>query len=614
MKKSPVLTALTALSGGLTGAFFFLAFSHLNDKALSPGGLNPVFLFVSLLVFSVIFPIAWILFSAYFIRAFGADPGKTMKEIAMIFMAPLCASIALIPYVLFYSRLAAAKLKVVGNIYLPFVNYLHVNPAGYFAFALLGLSVVTIASLLLFKFARCLYEAEAFEDRKTARMIFGSLFVFFAVVTSYVTVIYPPTGDEPHYLTISQSMTEDLDINLENNYRQGKYRVFYPVDIDYESIHNTVDKNGKGIYSLHFPGLPALIAVFHRMLGRFGPQIFMNFTVAVLAALFFIFLRGSGINARVSTAAAYIFFTAAPFSIASSLVMTEVPAALLVLYSIMTLSARGGKGGGLLLFAAIAFLPWLHPKLAVFSCVFYLWHYFNVFKNRSFDLKKEAVNNIPAFFSFLLMMAVYYSIFGKFAPLAITSIYKTPGSYFDFSFRHALKGAAAVLFDRDYGLLTYAPVYIAGFFGLAYSLIRDGLKKAAPAAACLPYVVMFLFWNDWGGSMYPARQLIPVLPLAGYYAAYFMQKRSFINKKFFSLLAACSALVSFALMVAPALRYFSGREKIYPTLEKLKFNILWFFPSFSDIITFRHMIIAVYIVIIMLLFLNYAKIREKSHT
>jgi hypothetical protein len=612
MKKSLVLTAVIALSGGVAGVIFFLAASHLNDRALS-GGLNLVFLFLSIVLFSILFPLAWLLFSAYFIKTFNSDPGKTMKETGLIFMAPLPAAAGLVPLMLFYGRLAALKLKVVGFIYLPFVNYLHVNPAGYYLFTLFGFILVTAGALLLFKFAFLLYNSgKAFDDRRRALMVFGSLLVFFAVATAYVTVIYPPTGDEPHYLTISQSMANDLDLNLENNYTEGRYKEFYPVDIDYKSIHNTVDKNGKGIYSLHFAGLPALIAALQRVSGRFGVQLFMNFITAALAALFYLFLRGSHIAEKTATAAAYIIFTAAPFSIASSLVMTEVPAALVILYSIMRLSNYKKEEGSLLLFAGIAFLPWLHPKLVIFSLVFYAWHYLNVAREKTFDIKKEAINNLLPLASFALMAVFYYSIFGKFAPFAITSIYKTPGSYFAFTLKHFLHSAAAVVFDRDYGLLVYAPIYITAFFGLAYALIRDGLKKAAPAAACLPYLVMFLFWNDWGGSMYPARQLIPILPVAGYYAAYFMQERSFINKKFFKFLAGFSILISYGLMIVPALRYFSGREKIYSALMKLKFNILWFFPSFSDIIGFRHMIIVLYILVIMILFVKYAEIRKKT--
>lgn len=612
MKKRLFATAAIALSGGITGAVFFLAVSHLNDRLLS-GGINYVLLFVSIVFFSVLFPAGWLLFSAMFIKIFSEEPGRAMKETGIIFMTPAAAAAGLAVLVLFYARLAALKLKVVGFIYLPFVNYMHVNPAGYYVFTLLGFIIVTIAALLLLKFSRHLYAGSgAFDTRRTAFMVFSSLFIFFAVVTTYVTVIYPPTGDEPHYLTISQSMAGEFDVNLENNYVEGRYKEFYPVDIDYKSIHNTADKNNKGIYSLHFAGLPVLITMVQKVSGRFGVQLFMNFILAALAALFYLFLMENHIAKNISIAATYIFFTAAPFSVASSLVMTETPAALIILYSVLRLSHYKKEASALLFFAGLAFLPWLHPKMAVFSVVFYIWHYINTLMKKSFDLKKEALNHLPLLISFAVMVAYYFSIFGKFAPFAITSIYKTPGSYFEFSLKHALHSAAAIIFDRDYGVLVYAPVYIAGFFGLAYTLIKDGVKKAAPAAACLPYLIMFIFWNDWGGSMYPARQLLPVLAVAGYYAAYFMQERNFIRKKFFKFLAGFSLIVSYILMIVPALRYVSGREKIYPALEKLKLNILWFFPSFNDIITFRHLIIVLYAIVIVFIFVKYAELRKRQ--
>jgi hypothetical protein len=611
MKKNPGITSAVALSGGITGAILFLAASHLNDRLIS-SDINYFLLFSSILLFCILFPVAWLLSASYYIKVFKTNPEITMKETGIIFMTPVPAAAALAPLFLFYGKIAAIKLKVVGYIYLPFTNYLHVNPAGYYIFTLLGLIIVTIAALLLYKFAACLYNTEQkFDGRQKAVMILKSFFIFYAVVTSYITVVYPPTGDEPHYLTISQSMSNDFDVNLENNYLKGQYREFYPVPIDYENpIHNTVDKNGRGMYSLHFPGLPAVISVFHHVAGRFGSQLLMNFFTAALAALFYMFLCKNFINEKVSIAAVFIIFTTVPFSIASSLVMTEVPAALIILYAIMKISHYKKEDNFLLLFAGIAFLPWLHAKMVIFSVVFYVWYYTSVIMKKSFDIKKETANNLPVFFSFVLMTVFFYSVFGKFAPFAVPAILKTPGSYFAFSLKHVLHSAAAVIFDRDYGIFIYAPVYIAGLFGLVYSLVKDGLKRVAPAAACLPYLVMFLFWNDWGGSMYPSRQILPVLAVAGYYAAYFMQERNFIKKKFFKFLAVTSLAVSYVLMIVPAFRYFSGREKIYVILEKVKVNILWFFPSFSDIISFRHMIIVLYTAILMYLFIKYAELKK----
>src|SRR5713101_2612145 len=41
--------------------------------------------------------------------------------------------------------------------------------------------------------------------------------------------IFPrlPTGDEPHYLVITQSLLRDHDLKIENNHRRGDYREYY---------------------------------------------------------------------------------------------------------------------------------------------------------------------------------------------------------------------------------------------------------------------------------------------------------------------------------------------------------------------------------------------------
>ena len=157
------------------------------------------------------------------------------------------------------------------------------------------------------------------------------------------------------------------------------------------------------------------------------------------------------------------------------------------------------------------------------------------------------------------------------------------------------------------GILPYNLAYIAGIFGILHAAARSGVKKLLPLFACLPYVVMYFFWSIWGGSMYPARQMVPVLLVAGYYAAYFMQEKDFAGTGLFRFFTVYSVAVSYVLMIVPALRYFSGREKIYAEMSKLKFNLLWLFPSFEEKITLHHLVIIVYSLIIVVLFFKYSR-------
>ena len=76
-----------------------------------------------------------------------------------------------------------------------------------------------------------------------------------------------PNGDEPHYLIITQSLLSDHDLQIENNHRQRDYRTYSTVGLKPDFLRRGV--NGE-IYSIHAPGLPALVAPFFAAFGYPG--------------------------------------------------------------------------------------------------------------------------------------------------------------------------------------------------------------------------------------------------------------------------------------------------------------------------------------------------------
>jgi hypothetical protein len=66
-----------------------------------------------------------------------------------------------------------------------------------------------------------------------------------------------PTGDEPHYLLLAQSIVADRDLDVENNYTRRDYAPYYPGEL--EPHWYVRGLGGKGLL-YHLPGLPALVA------------------------------------------------------------------------------------------------------------------------------------------------------------------------------------------------------------------------------------------------------------------------------------------------------------------------------------------------------------------
>ena len=86
--------------------------------------------------------------------------------------------------------------------------------------------------------------------------------------------IFPqlPTGDEPHYLVIAQSLVKDHDLQIENNHRRGDYHDYYGGDLRPDYLRR--GQNGE-IYSVHAPGLSVLVAPVLAVFGYPGVLAFL---------------------------------------------------------------------------------------------------------------------------------------------------------------------------------------------------------------------------------------------------------------------------------------------------------------------------------------------------
>jgi hypothetical protein len=283
-----------------------------------------------------------------------------------------------------------------------------------------------------------------------------------------------------------------------------------------------------------------------------------------------------------------------PIIAGASLVLTEMPAALLVTYSVYTL--MGGTIGkrNLLFFSAIAFLPWLHLKLIILPPVFYICYYCFLFRNKKFNLKTELMNNFPVLLSVSLYLWFYYAAYGVIAPFGVKelheNIYASDPSLQQNKFVitpiHFIISGLAALFDRDYGLIPYCLLYITAIWGIMLAVRKKQSSMFIPLLLCAPYALIFLMWKDWTGSMTPARQLLPVIFVFIFYAVYFLDSTVFIKTKFFKVLLIISFFVSWLLTAVPSLRYGASKDKIYNFLSShAPRQLFWVVPPFRDNIT-----------------------------
>lgn len=612
MKNTTLPAASASVSGGITGLITYFMIYGMNAAAFNPlallglsagfSCLAALLAFALLLVFSVLF---------------GENSKNEARPGALVFLIPSLSVFCLPLYAKFYSRLSALSPSVFGNIYLPFHGYEHVDMARFFLICSLGALWLAVFFIIAARFIIKFYSSKAaMDERKTKKTLFWFAFIFFILTTSFITLIYPPTGDEPHYLVTARSMAADLDLDLSNNYTSpSEYRRFFPSEFDYRNLHTIQAKTGGAVLTAHDMGLPFLILPFVKFGGRYAVQFFMNFTAALLCVALYMMLSGLGIKTRLSAAAAMAASICMPLMAGSSLVLTEIPAALIFAYSVYILYDREKRGLNPLFFTLLAFLPWLHLKFIIFPVVFYAFYYFTAVKDRNFNLKKELINNIPVFVLGALYVLFYYKVYGIIAPFGVKelheNIYAADASQQQNTFMlnpaHFFTSAFAVIFDRDYGLLPYCLMFVLSLWGMlrAFAAKRPGLFLPFMLAA--PYMIVFLLWKDWTGSMTPGRQLIPVIPIFVFYAAYFIESLNFLKTRLFKFLFTASLLFSWLLAVFPPLRYGASKNKIYAFITaRAPEQLLWFFPPFTESTAAGMAVSAVYIAIIITGYYYYA--------
>jgi hypothetical protein len=362
----------------------------------------------------------------------------------------------------------------------------------------------------------------------------------FVVFTASAWQVAPsiPGGDEPHYLVITQSLLLDRDLKIENNHRRGDYHAYVAGTLPPHYLRRGRDNE---IYSIHAPGLPAIVAPAFAIAGYRGVVLFLIAMAACGSALaWHLAWLATGRAAPAWFGWAVVTWSATAI-FHSFTVYPDGPGGVVVLTGLWALfrahqeRVSGSAGSARLLpwilhGAALATLPWLHSRFAVLACSLGALVLLRLPGVKRPAEKAVAFLLVPTL-SAIAWIAFFVIIYGRADPSA------PYGSSRDFSVGFIPGGLTGLLLDQRFGLVANAPALLCGFAGLVWMLRRvdrsreDGAGMAGPRLSLellfvfVPYLLTatsYAMW--WAGWSAPARFANPAVFALAIPAAVFWQR------------------------------------------------------------------------------------------
>ncbi len=332
-------------------------------------------------------------------------------------------------------------------------------------------------------------------------------------------------GDEPHYLLAAQSIVEDRDVDVKNQYAIRRYSRFYP----YELNPHGAETEGR-LNEPHGAGFPLLIAPAYAVGGATAVELFLAAIAALAVALAYLLaLRvvpdpwALGASLGVGLSPPFVAYGTAVYPELSA-GAALAGAALLAL----RLDDRVSRREAFVCFALLGALPWLGTKFVPAGVVVAAFAVRSLLRARRRTLALGSVE--LAAFSIAFYVALNEALYGGPTPYAADAPGESatdagfPRGYIERAYR-----LVALLIDREYGLLRWAPVFLLAFGGLwlLWRSRRERLSRALPdlrarertallcagALGVQALVAAFLAPTMFG-FWFPPRHLLVALPLA----------------------------------------------------------------------------------------------------
>ena len=398
-------------------------------------------------------------------------------------------------------------------------------------------------------------------DRRAALTLAAVLLVPYFALLPYHNSTMPTASDEPHYLIIMQSLVDDHDLDLTNNYDGEAYREFYPDLLPDRHVIQV----GPWQYPIRDLGLPLIGALPFAAAGRVGVVALMGLVAAALAAQLYLACRDLRIAHRPALVGTALACLTHPILSYTTQIYPELLAALAFVSAARLV--RAGRGATPLALAGAAacvgVLPWLSTRAALIAVGVGLVIAYCALRPLSpVSLTQRAIRvaatAVPFFALLAALSFVNWELFGLFIPGAGYSLISYQQQVLTFA---PQVGALGLLFDRTFGLIPRAPVYLLAALGVV-PLWRRGASPLLVALflgwlVAFTYIASIAFWWADGGPA--SRYMLAGLPFLAILLAAGLERleslRPIAWRALGAGLAAFSLLIAYVYAVLPNIRY-----------------------------------------------------------
>ena len=452
----------------------------------------------------------------------------------------------------------------------------------------------------------------------TAILLFHSIIMFFGFyiyILNHWPVFY--IGDEPHYMLMAESLMQDFDLNLENQYGEQTHSLFMR---NYDP--HTV-QNGGLISPLHYPFLSLVLmpSFSGQLAGFYLNPVYAGKIISVLIASItagFIFASFLTRLNLLTVPFALLAVSGLPMLLYSNQIYPEIITAFMsvLVYFSLVKEKLCLKNILFIPFISVIFL-FLHLKYTFIAVLIILyWNYLN---------RKRFLKIIPGNIFFILGI-ILFLIFNLY-------FYGFTGPYGREYFNHEglLSKYTAYLFDADRGIFALNPVLLFVFPGLILLFLRNKIRGLFAVLLLVFLHLPNLFHADiWLGVCPVGRYWISAYPITavlateGFYHIYkYLQKSISVSGiivyrlwiGIVVLLSAVSFLNILNFLKYPAY-YFTHLNPVLTLSENIfkftGYDLSWLFFSYriensSPALIFWMVLLAVFIYFHLSVILKYQK-------